>query len=106
VKLEAADADGRISGMAVAAKAGRFGRLHLDLRDDGDPVHAFLAGEVDVFVAGGLKRLPGELVVEALDLLEAKHVRLLALEKGDHSIDAEADGIDIPGRQVKAGHEA
>jgi hypothetical protein len=35
-------------------------------------VHALLAGEVDVFVAGRLERLAGELVIQTFDLLQAQ----------------------------------
>jgi hypothetical protein len=64
--------------MPVTAEPRRFEAFHLDPGDDGDPVHAFLAGEMDVPVTCRFECLPRELVLKAFDLLEAKDVRLLA----------------------------
>ena len=50
-------------------------------------------------VAGLLEGFDGELVGAALDFLHGEHVRVGALQEGDDSVDARADGVDVPGRK-------
>ena len=102
--------DGACEGglLLFACKDGRL--MHVQRRmgsmmaHDGDAVHALLAGQMDVLVTGRFERLPGELVIEAFDLLEAQDIGLLPLQEGDDAIDAETNRIDVPGRQGKAVH--
>jgi hypothetical protein len=46
---------------------------------------------------------PRELLVEALDLLQAKNVRLNLLQIGEEVGQALANGIDVPGGDAQAG---
>ena len=50
-------------------------------------------------VAGLLEGFDGELVGAALDFLHGEYVRVGALQEGDDSVDARADGVDVPGRK-------
>ena len=90
--------------MAVAAQAGCFQQLDRDFRDDRDAVHALLAGKMDVRIAGRFECLARKLVLQAFDLLQAQHVRLLPLQESGDAGDTEADRIDVPGRQSEAFH--
>jgi hypothetical protein len=66
-------------------------------RDDGDAVIALLPVDRDMLVAEVAERRGGEIRVRAFRFLKAKHVRLLLLEKTGDGVDAQADGIDVPG---------
>jgi hypothetical protein len=90
--------------MAVTAQPGCLQRLGLRFRYDGDAMHALLAGEMNVLVARRLERLPGKLILQAFNLLQAQDIRLLPLEEGNHAVNAEANRIDVPGRQGEAVH--
>ena len=45
---------------------------------------------------------PGELVVDAFDLLQAEHVRLLGAHEARHEIEPEPDRVDVPGGETEA----
>src|SRR5699024_3970521 len=56
----------------------------------------------DVPVSEALQRLEREPVLRALGLLEAQHVRRDLMEEAAHLLDAQADGIDVPGGDGEA----
>src|SRR5690606_40373150 len=65
--------------------------------DRGDAVVALLPVHDAMGVADRLERGVPKLLLAALDLLEAQHVARLLFEEAGDLIDAQADGIDVPG---------
>ncbi len=74
--------------------------------DSGDAVIAFLPMDRDVFVSQGAYRLVGELMLLALDLLEAQHVGRLFGQEAFDLRQAQPHRIDVPGGDRKRGHRA
>src|SRR5215208_3933237 len=76
-------------------------------RQDCDAVEGFLAVGGHV-VPGRFDRLARKGVLEALDLLEAQHVRLGVLEERREMVEPLLDGIDVPSghRDVLSGCRA
>jgi hypothetical protein len=80
---------------ALVKREGKAGK-------DGDAVIALLAGHGDMGKAERAKLDPRELAFDALDLLQAKNVRLLAPDQAAHEIEPEPHRIDIPGGEPEA----
>ena len=85
------------------AKGGLGGEVVLNIQDrqargDGDAVPLVETVDSDV-VAGLLEGFRRELVGPALNFLHGQYVRARALEEGDDTVDARADGVDVPGRK-------
>src|SRR5690606_10874300 len=59
---------------------------------------AFLADDVHMFVARFFERLRRKLAVTAFDLLQAQHVWLRLHKEAANSANAQAHGVDVPGR--------
>src|SRR5262249_32283382 len=71
-------------------------------REQGDPVEAFLAYDLDL-VAAGLDLEPGKLRFQRLQLLQDDDVRLGALQPVEEVAGPLADGVDVPGRDFHRG---
>ena len=102
--LEPCDLHRRAARMPVPAEPRRFQRLDRQPGDNGDAVHPLLTRQVHVSVTRSLEGLPRKLVLEAFDLLQAQDISLLTHEESDDAVDAEANRIDVPGRQGQAVH--
>src|SRR5215217_5660115 len=72
-------------------------RLERKARKHDNAVIALLAVKGDVLIAETLEALERKLVVRALRLLQAQHVRPRRLDKLRDQIDAQAHRIDVPG---------
>jgi hypothetical protein len=59
---------------------------------------AGLALHMDMRIAHGPEGVIGEQLVLALDLLQAKDVGLEIIEETFDETDAQANGVDVPGR--------
>ena len=75
--------------------------LERPLGENGDAVECLLPVGLDV-VAELLDLHPGELLVEALDFLQAKNVGLNLLQVGEEVRQPLADRIDVPGGDAQA----
>jgi hypothetical protein len=93
-----AERDRDVAGVGAAAERHRAGLREGIAREDRDAVVALLPEPGDEGVAEGLKVLEREAVVRALGLLQAQDVGAALLEKAADLVEAQADGIDVPGR--------
>src|SRR6202035_1040964 len=82
--------------VGLAAEIALVDRVERYARDDRDAVVALLPVERDVVVAEPRETLARKLVVRALGLLQAEHVRPLRLDELRHQIDAQPHGIYVP----------
>ena len=80
------------NGVAIASRVGL------------DDVATQFPGQPEVrhLEPGGLERRGGELVVPALGLLDRQDVGLRPVEKGEHTVEPRADGVDVPGDDAHA----
>ncbi len=90
--------DRNVPAVVLAAKRLDRAGLERQPRQHDDAVMAFLAVERDVLVAEPLEALEREPVVRALGLLQAQDIGTHRFDEFGDEIDAEADGIDVPGR--------
>ena len=85
-----------VARIELVAEGADIRALERQLRDHGDAVIALLPVQRDMLVAETLEALQREGVVDALRLLQAKHVGPRRFEKFGDDIDAQAHRIDVP----------
>jgi hypothetical protein len=88
---------------ALAAEQPSVNRAEPPPRDDGDPVIALLAVNLDVPVARFAKRLEREVGVRAFGFLQAEDVGHVFDQEALYQADTQADGVDVPGSD-REGH--
>ncbi len=71
--------------------------------DDRNAVIAFHPVPVDVPIPGGPQRLGREVLVRRFRFLQAQNVGVRFTQQPQDKLDAEADGIDVPGDQPQNG---
>src|SRR3569623_402250 len=98
-----AERDRDMAGIDLAAERAHVLRSERPLRDNGDAVVTLLPVQRDVLVTEPLKTFQRKSIVDALGLLQAQNVSAPALEKLGDQINAQANGIDIPGGE-REGH--
>ena len=86
----------------LAAEGPHVGLVEGMPRDDRDPVVALLSVQRDVLVAETLEALQRKRVVRTFRLLQAENVRPDRFNEFRDEIDAQTDGIDVPGRDGQA----
>jgi hypothetical protein len=104
--LDAVDHHADAAGVALAAdiQPGRLGdRL---AAGDGYAVPALLTADLQVRQAHGLEGRPGELVLQAFDLLQAQDVGPALGDEAGDLIGAQADRVNVPGGDTKHGISA
>ena len=92
-----------MAAVGLAAEALHVNALERQAREHGDAVIALLPVERGVLVAEPLKALERKGVVRAFRFLQAEYVGAGALKKLGDQVDAQADGIDVPGGDLE-GH--
>src|SRR4029079_4469739 len=83
--------------VTLAAEAALVDGVERYARDHRDAVVALLTVDRDVLVAELPEALRRKSIVWALRLLQAQHVGLRGSQEPGDAIDAQADGIDVPG---------
>src|SRR5215217_5985006 len=76
-------------------------RLERKPREHYHAVIALLTVQRDIGVAQPLEALQWKAVVRTFGFLQAQHVRPYGLDELGHEIDAQADGIDVPGGDLQ-----
>src|SRR3974377_547442 len=97
--------DGNVATVLLPAESLHVDPLERYARDHRDAVIALLPVERDVLIAEPLEALERKSLVRALRLLQAEYVRPHRLDELGDEIDAQADRIDVPGRD-REGHHA
>ena len=92
-----------MAAIGLAAEVLQIDAVERPAREHGDAVIALLAVERRVFIAEPLEALERKDLVRAFGFLQAKYVRPRAFEKFRDQVDAQADGIDVPGGDLE-GH--
>jgi hypothetical protein len=87
--------------VAVVARQAAAHILHRRLRQQGHAIVGLLAVHLDV-VAKRFKGFARELLVDALDFLQAGDVRRGLLEPTQHGFQPGVDRIDVPGGDAHA----
>src|SRR4029079_16407310 len=89
--------DPDVARLAVVLPVVPADLAQFDAADGGDAVIALLPVNRAVAVAERLERSMRELLLAALDLLQAQHVGCVLGKKARDLLDAQADRIDVPG---------
>jgi hypothetical protein len=82
----------------LAAERANVGPVESEPRDDRDAVMALLSIERDMLIAEALEALQRKGIIGTFCFLQAEHVGPDRLDELRNDVDAEADGIDVPGR--------
>jgi hypothetical protein len=87
--------------IGLAAKALDIDVFERHAREHRDTMITLLPIERRVLVAEALETLHRECIVRAFDFLQAKDIRPYTFQKPGDQIDAQANRIDIPGRDFE-----